>query len=335
MPRSIAHSAKKRLFSGLCAGLAACCAAAWAEEAAVPEVVARVGDEVISGAEFKRDLAYRARRSEVATGQVARVDSKFRRETLDEVIDGRVLRILARNAGTTASDEDVNREFEEGKAALGSEEAYQAYLKREGLSEEEVKTELRQRLVVEKWVAEQTKDITVSEEEVKAEYQEWVKDGMATRTGQTVDLAHILVRAKEKDAASQEAAKKKVEAARARIVAGERFQDVAKQVSEDPLSAPLGGVYEEASHGQVLPEVQERMGTLPVGEVSEPFQSRLGWHIMIVLSRNEPGQIPFERMKDRVLNAIITARKQHLIDQQVQQARTLIKIEIEPAAEGK
>lgn len=323
-----------KCFAGLCLFLALG-AAAWAAEPAPPEVVARVGDEVITGAEFQRDLAYRARRTEVETGHVAQIDAEFRRKVMDELIHGRILRILAKNAGITVSDEEIQKEFAAGKITLGSEEAYQAYLKREGMTEDGVKAELRNRLVTEKWIQQQTKEVSVTDEEMKTEYQEWVKDGMATRPKQTVDFAHILIRANEKIPASMEAAKKKVETARARIDAGERFQDVAKELSEDPVSAPLGGVYEEASQGQMLPEIQERTGKLPIGEVSEPFKSRLGWHIMVVLARNEPGQITFERLKDRVRNAISSAKKQHTLDQLVDEARNVLKIEIEKAPESK
>ncbi|HPO15750.1 MAG TPA: peptidylprolyl isomerase [Candidatus Hydrogenedentes bacterium] len=300
----------------------------------VPAVVARIGDEVISGKEFQHDLEYRVRRYELEKGRPATVDTAFRRETLDDLINGRVIRVLAKNAGMTVSDAEVETEFAEGKAALGTEEAFQAYLKREEMTIEALKGEIRNRLMTEKWVAEKTKDITVNDEELQGEYSLWQKEGRTKRETPTADIAHILIRAKTNDAASMDAAKKRVDDLRAKILAGAKFEDVARQQSEDPLSAPMGGMYYEAAADKMLPEVAERMFQLPIGQVSEPFQSRLGWHIMMVQARNDKGEVPFDKMKDRLKNALFAAKKHLLLKQLVDDARKVLNVEIVEAAPG-
>ncbi len=316
------------------------CGVAFSQEAPsppaseVPAVVAKIGDEIITGQEFQRDLEYRVRRVELETGRPATVDGAFRRATLDDLINGRVIRVLAGNAGMAVSNEEIEKEYAEGKAALGTEENFQAYLKHEGMTEEALKQEIRHRLMTERWVAEKTKGIEVTEEELKAEYALWRKEGRTKRETPTADIAHILIRSKPNDTAGMEAAKKRVEELRAKILAGAKFEDVARQQSEDPLSAPLGGVYYEATAGKMLPEVAERMFQLPVGQVSDPFQSRLGWHIMLVEARNDPGEVPYEKMQDRLKNALFAAKKHLLLQQLVEDARKVLNVEVLEAAPG-
>ncbi len=299
-----------------------------AADAQVPEVVARIGNEIISGTEFQRDLEYRLRRMEAVQGRSITPDAAFRRETLQDVIDGRILKILARNAGIVVTDEEVAAEFEQGRAALGSEDAFQTYLKREGMTEDYLLQEIRKRLMTEKWVEQKTADIHISEEDLRREYERWTREGRLVRTGRTADIAHILVRVASENPEDEDAARKRIEAIRDRILAGENFQDVAREVSEDPISAPLGGEYLEAAPGKMLPEVEERLFTLPIGEVSEPFRSRHGWHIMTVLGQNAPGVISYERARELLHTSLRNARKNAILSKIVEDAKKVLDIEI-------
>lgn len=299
-----------------------------AGDAPLPEIVARIGDETISGAEFQRDLEYRLRRMEAVQGRSITPDTAFRRETLQNVIDGRILKILASNAGIVVTDEEVAAEFEQGRAALGSEDAFQAYLKREGMTEDYLLREIRNRLMTEKWVEQKTADIHISEEDLRREYERWTREGRLVRTGRTADIAHILVRVASKNPEDEDAARQRIEAIRERILGGENFHDVAREVSEDPISAPLGGQYLEAAPGKILPEVAERLFTLPIGEVSEPFRSRHGWHIMTVLGQNAPGVISYERARELLHTSLFNARKNAILSKIVEDAKKVLEIEI-------
>ena len=89
----------------------------------------------------------------------------------------------------------------------------------------------------------------------------------AIRTAeQTRDLAHSL---------------------RDRIVAGEDFGELAREHSEDAGSAMGGGDLGWTDGTEFVPEFRATMATLAVGELSEPFQSQFGWHIVQVLDRRD------------------------------------------------
>jgi peptidyl-prolyl cis-trans isomerase SurA len=79
-------------------------------------------------------------------------------------------------------------------------------------------------------------------------------------------------------------ARQQLEDAIERIAAGEDFGELAKLLSDGP-TAPVGGDLGWSDPGSFVPEFEEIMNNLEIGEVSEPFQSPFGWHIVEVLER--------------------------------------------------
>ncbi len=96
---------------------------------------------------------------------------------------------------------------------------------------------------------------------------------------------HILVRPNERlpaQAIGQHLAevKRRIEAG------GLRFEDVAREISEDG-TREQGGDLGWAAPGQFVPEFEDTMKALPINGISDPFQSRFGIHIVQVLERRE------------------------------------------------
>ena len=93
---------------------------------------------------------------------------------------------------------------------------------------------------------------------------------------------HILITPNE--IIDDETAKQQLEDALQRIAAGEDFGELAKLMSDGP-TAPVGGDLGWSDPGSFVPEFEEVMDKLEIGEVSEPFRSPFGWHILEVLER--------------------------------------------------
>jgi peptidyl-prolyl cis-trans isomerase SurA len=96
-------------------------------------------------------------------------------------------------------------------------------------------------------------------------------------------VRHILLTANEilDDAATQQ----KLRGIRQQIVGGDDFAAIANSVSEDAQSAADGGDLGWVSPGDTVPEFEQMLATLPLRSLSEPFQTRFGWHIAEVLER--------------------------------------------------
>jgi peptidyl-prolyl cis-trans isomerase SurA len=76
-------------------------------------------------------------------------------------------------------------------------------------------------------------------------------------------------------------------AIRQRILAGEDFAGLAKTVSEDPGSAAEGGDLGWNAPGSFVPEFEAVLAGLADNEISEPFRTQFGWHIVQVLGRRD------------------------------------------------
>jgi len=94
---------------------------------------------------------------------------------------------------------------------------------------------------------------------------------------------HILLRPNE--ILDDDATRQKLLGVRAQILGGDDFATVARAVSEDTVSATDGGDLDWLSPGDTVPEFEQVMAELPIGELSAPIKSRFGWHLVEVLER--------------------------------------------------
>lgn len=65
------------------------------------------------------------------------------------------------------------------------------------------------------------------------------------------------------------------------------FEDAAKESSDDTVSAEQGGSLGTVTKGQTVKEFEEKVFSTPVGELSEPFVTQYGWHILKVNKRDD------------------------------------------------
>ena len=109
--------------------------------------------------------------------------------------------------------------------------------------------------------------------------------GLPTLMVQQSRARHVLLRASAQ--LSDSAARDQLLAIKADIAAGKTtFEAAAKATSQDG-SAKDGGDLGWASPGQFVPEFEEVMNSLSIGQISEPFQSRFGMHLMQLVERRE------------------------------------------------
>ena len=92
-----------------------------------------------------------------------------------------------------------------------------------------------------------------------------------------------------------------------RIRAGEEFTALAKEHSDDVGSANNGGDLGWVNPGTMVPAFEQEMNKLKPGEMSQPFKSRFGWHIVEVLDRRK--QDVTDEVKRRQAHEILHQRK--------------------------
>jgi peptidyl-prolyl cis-trans isomerase C len=97
-----------------------------------------------------------------------------------------------------------------------------------------------------------------------------------------------------------------------KIAHGSDFAQLAKENSKDPGSKDQGGELGFFIHGQMVPQFEEAAFKLKKGEVSEPFESQFGWHIVRVDDRRQRSAPAFEAVKDRVVASMIHKKAQQV-----------------------
>ncbi len=103
------------------------------------------------------------------------------------------------------------------------------------------------------------------------------------------------------DAAAEAEAKTRIAAIRERLAAGEDFALVAREVSQDPGSAPQGGDLGLFAKGVMDPAFEEAAFTLEVGQLSEPVRSQFGYHLIQVTEIQPETLQSFEEVREQLI----------------------------------
>jgi len=96
-----------------------------------------------------------------------------------------------------------------------------------------------------------------------------------------IHVRHILMKPNELD--DDATVREKLNKLRDRILKGEDFAGIASTTSEDPGSAPDGGDLGWTGPGTFVPEFDKAVADLQANEISQPFKTRYGWHIVQML----------------------------------------------------
>jgi peptidyl-prolyl cis-trans isomerase SurA len=110
-----------------------------------------------------------------------------------------------------------------------------------------------------------------------------VRGGVQQSVQPQVHARHILLQTNELE--DDETVRQRLTEIRERILKGESFTAIAAVTSQDPSSAADGGDLGWAGPKTFVPEFEKHVEALAENEISEPFKSPYGWHIVQVLGR--------------------------------------------------
>jgi peptidyl-prolyl cis-trans isomerase SurA len=136
---------------------------------------------------------------------------------------------------------------------------------------------------------------------------------------------HILV--KPSEIRSDEQCQQLLTKLRQRALADDDFADLARQYSEDFASAQEGGDLGWSRKGQFVPAFEKTMEGLAIDEISTPFQSQFGWHIMQVLERREH-DISQETAREQAYRFLFQRKYQEELDAWLQKIRDEAYVDI-------
>lgn len=152
---------------------------------------------------------------------------------------------------------------------------------------------------------QQIRPALISEADVEAEarriYEEQRQriDG----NGGMVKAAHILIIMNQRATPEeQKVARQRIDSVYAALKQGADFAALARKVSQDPGSALQGGELPLLAKGYTLKEFEDKVWSLEDGEMSEPFMSPVGWHI--VLRRGHQNFYDYASQREAIMRYI-------------------------------
>jgi len=155
-------------------------------------------------------------------------------------------------------------------------------------------------------------DLALTEEQLRLRYE---SSAQRYLTPEARRASHILV------ATSGERTNDEAEALADEILerlnAGEAFADLAREFSDDPVSADAGGDLGLIEPAQMVEPFEQALFDLTEpGTISEPVQTRFGWHIIRLDEIREPEGMSFDQAREQILNEYIETEAERLYVEQ-------------------
>jgi len=271
-------------------------------------VVAVVNQDVITWSELYKAMEADAspKMKELQKDEQRKVFKENEAVFLETLINLRLQLQEAKNAGIRVSDEELQGAIDSIKKKYSmSDDAFNESLKQEGLTFAEYKKRLWEQIVISKLVNSQIRNkIVVTDEDLNkfvAENKEVLENT------ESYGISQILLK-KQKDVDNRKLEEKADDLLK-KIEQGESFSDLAKQYSEDP-SAKAGGDLGLLKKSQLNKNFTDIISQMKPGDVSKPFWTENGLHIIKLESRTEvknKGEA-LEEARERLNNKLFRER---------------------------
>ncbi len=247
----------------------------------IDEIIAKVDNYIVLKSELEK-----AYLNYLSSGNQAAPDTKCR--ILAQLISGKLMVAKAEIDSVIVNDFEVDNQLQRRMQVIlsqygGTEEQFEQYY---GKSMEELQAEIRdqvkEQMVVQRMQETITADVSVTPSEVRKFFNQIPRDSLPFFSTE-MEVSQI-VRIPEPNDKIKTQIREQLAVLRSRALQGESFEALAKEYSQGP-SGPNGGNLGWASRGMMAPEYEANALKLKPGEISEPFETSFGIHIVQLLER--------------------------------------------------
>ena len=248
---------------------------------------------------------------------------KFKEMILDQMIYTEVIYEAAKKENLLPTEEEVNKSIEEFNTSIKDTDAYKKQLKELGIDDNFLKYQFERNLASDNYKEKFNKDNAVTNDEMKKYYDENKDDFYIEQVG----ASHIIIKRiededKKLSDEKKAEAKKKAEEVLAKAKAGEDFSELAKEYSQDTVSAKNGGDLGFFKKGEMVKPFEEAAFSMKVGEISDLVESDFGYHIIKVTDK-EDRQKTFDEVKETIRKTL----QDEKCDAQVEKLKEEAKVE--------
>lgn len=238
----------------------------------------------------------------------------LQRRLLAQLIDRELVLIEAENRGVAITPAELDAELI-GLRGDFDKDSFQDVLRSSGQDPEQWMEQLKMRLLTEKVAEQVTAEVAeVSDEEVTAYYRANLDE---FQRPEQLRARQILVPTREE-----------AEQALARLEQGEKFADLAREISLSP-DRENGGDIGFFARNQLPVEFDDVLFTLPVGRISDPVASPYGYHLFLVEEKRKKGLEPLSSAKRELRERLHSEKKEQAFSEWLQELRKQTPVQID------
>ncbi|OOM73931.1 peptidylprolyl isomerase [Clostridium sp. BL-8] len=304
-------------------------------EAIQKTVLATVGSESITKGDLDKEIDAQLKQQfgddyETNT-KVADQVKQAKKQGLDNLVTEKILLQEADKLGLKPSDDDLNKKVDDTinqyKAQYPEEGQWESVLGQSGLTEDQLRDLIKKNNIEQAVQQDIVKDVTVTDDDVQAEYDK-NKDSKYS-TGAGANVAHILIAEKASDGSVDfDASLKKANDIKAQLDAGADFATLAKEYSTDPGSKDKGGDlgFQAYNTTQLVPEFVDGFKNLKEGEISAPVKSQYGYHIIKATGLKAAQVTPFDQVKDQIKSTLLQQKQGDAFNSKIAEWKSDLKV---------
>jgi peptidyl-prolyl cis-trans isomerase SurA len=296
-------------------------------------VVAVVNDEALTLSEIQEEgqpVIRKIFRDFVGPERDRRVEEAEKR-LVDDLIDRRLAYQVAKKEGMLPSSAEVTGAIEELKKNnnAADEAQFRALLRAEGMTIEQVRRTIQERLAISHVLARQIRSSIIIREDELTQYYQDHQDKY--RRIPEAEIRHIFIAVPS--GTDETAAKARAEEVLAKIRAGADFAKMAEQFSDSPTKEK-GGEMGAIHKGDLAPEIEAAAFSLPVGGVSDLIRTSAGWNLIKVERIRTETEAPFAEVRDAIRDEVFQEKFEVKRKEWLAGLRTkaFIQVIMEPAA---
>jgi peptidyl-prolyl cis-trans isomerase SurA len=295
----------------------------------VDRVVATVNNETITSSDLQEAVEIFQHQMGQQTQEPLsqRDQTALERRVLEDLIDKTLIDGFAKTAGIEVSEEEIDRAIGEViTRAHISEDDLQEALRKDGLPYDEYRNQIKDQIMKAKMVQREIRSrVNIKDGQIEEYYMDHPDE---FRAEEGVLLLHILFPLPESpspEVVSATAAE--AERVRQEILQGTTFQEAAKRYSKDATAAQ-GGWLGFFRNGALSPEMEAGIRDLDEGEVSEPIETPLGIHLLMVEERTSGDVRQLERVRETIREKLFEEAAERLFEDWRKELRKNAHIEV-------
>lgn len=148
-------------------------------------------------------------------------------------------------------------------------------------------------------------------------------------TGERIRARHILFKVEDNaNMVEKNKVLKKAQGVKKEIDSGTDFEELAQKYSDDKESAQKGGDLGYIVKGWMLPEFESKAFSINVGEVSEPVETKFGYHIIKIEEKRAAQKLKLENVRDEIEQYLVNSEFRKELLKLVKELKTTAKIQI-------